>query len=52
LESVYAPVPTDLAQTLLDERRRVEKLQGETREVAAWLEQRQQAASITGLYGK
>jgi hypothetical protein len=52
LESVYAPVPTDLAQTLLEERRRVEKLQGETREVAAWLEQRQQAASITVLYGK
>jgi hypothetical protein len=30
----------------------VEQLLSETREVAAWLERRQQAASIAGLYGR
>jgi hypothetical protein len=30
----------------------VEQLLGDTREVQGWLEQRVQAATITGLYGK
>src|SRR5262249_21762124 len=51
LESVYAPIPGDVAETLKAERRRVEELQGETREVAEWLSRREQAASITNLYG-
>jgi 50S ribosome-binding GTPase len=52
LENVYGPVPEDLAALLLAERRQVEKLAGETREVASWLRQREQSASVTGLYGK
>jgi hypothetical protein len=51
LEGVYLPIPEDVAQALLAERRQVQRLMEETREVAAWLEQRQQAASVAGLYG-
>jgi hypothetical protein len=51
LESVYAPIPGDVAKTLKAERCRVEQLQSETTEVAEWLSRREQAASITNLYG-
>ncbi len=52
LQSAYATIPADVAEMLRQERRQVEQLLGETREVAVWLEQREQAASIAGLYGK
>ncbi|HJT76154.1 MAG TPA: hypothetical protein VJ739_03040, partial [Gemmataceae bacterium] len=52
LEAAYEPVPAQVAEALQEERQRVEQLLGETREVAGWLEQREQAASITGLYGR
>jgi hypothetical protein len=52
LDQVYGPLPGDLAETLRQERVRVEKLQSETHEVSAWLAKREQAASITSLYGK
>ncbi len=51
LESAYAPIPVDLADTLQAERRQILHLLGETRDVTNWLEQREQAASIAGLYG-
>jgi hypothetical protein len=51
LEQVYAQVPGDVAGTLNAERHQVEQLLGEVREVAGWLQQREQAASIAGLYG-
>jgi hypothetical protein len=51
LEAIYAPIPGDVAQALRDERRQVEKLIEETGEVASWLRQREQSASIAGLYG-
>jgi hypothetical protein len=51
LEKVYLGVPTDLARKLADERTRVEKLVAEVHEVASWLQQREQNASIAGLYG-
>ncbi len=51
LETMYAPIPGDVAQALRDERKKVEKLAAETGEVASWLHQREQSASITGLYG-
>ncbi len=52
LEDVYGPVPADVAAVLLSERVQVEKLAGETREVASWLQKREQSASVAGLYGK
>jgi hypothetical protein len=51
LEGVYAAVPGDVAEALREERRAVEKLAADVREVAAWLERREQSASIAGLYG-
>jgi hypothetical protein len=51
LETTYAVVPGELARALLEERKQVEKLVGETKEVGHWLEEREQAASISGLYG-
>jgi hypothetical protein len=51
LETTYLPVPDEVVVALKDERTRIEKLAKETREVAAWLEQREQASSIAGLYG-
>lgn len=52
LVHAFQQVPSDVVDTLNEERRKVEKLLGEIREVTGWLEQREQAASITGLYGK
>src|SRR5262249_47614278 len=52
MEQIYAAVPEELAEALKAERRKVEHLLSETREVTGWLEQREQAASIAGLYGQ
>ena len=52
LRQIYVEVPGEVAEALMAERRKVEHLLGETREVTGWLEQREQAASIVGLYGK
>ncbi len=51
LELAYLAVPGEVAAALLEERHAVEGLIGQTQEVASWLSQREQAASITGLYG-
>jgi hypothetical protein len=51
LSQTYAAIPGDLAQELLVERQQVERMVKDVQEVASWLEQRQQAASITSLYG-
>jgi energy-coupling factor transporter ATP-binding protein EcfA2 len=51
LEKVYLDVPGDLARKLAEERKRIEKLTAEVHEVASWLQQREQNASIAGLYG-
>ncbi len=51
LETTYAVVPGELAAALLAERKHVEKLVGETEEVGQWLQEREQAATISGLYG-
>jgi hypothetical protein len=52
LERGYAAAPAEVAHVLLAERRQVEQFLGEIREVTGWLEGREQAASIEGLYGK
>jgi hypothetical protein len=51
LADVYLPVPAEVAESLRSERRQVEKISAQTREVAAWLQQREKSASIEGLYG-
>lgn len=52
LREAYTQVPTEVTEALRGERRQIEQLQGEVREVADWLRQREQAAGIEGLYGK
>jgi energy-coupling factor transporter ATP-binding protein EcfA2 len=52
LEGAYIPIPADVAQSLVAERNRVEALLAEAREVAVWLDQREEAANIGGLYGR
>jgi energy-coupling factor transporter ATP-binding protein EcfA2 len=52
IESIYLPIPGDVAEALREERRLIEKIAAETAEVASWLHQREQSASISGLYGR
>ena len=51
LDSTYASLPTEVATVLEEERKQIEKIVGETKEVSSWLQEREEAASITGLYG-
>jgi hypothetical protein len=51
LKALYAGIPMEVAEALRQERRQIGELLGETSEVAIWLEQREQAAQIGGLYG-
>lgn len=52
LDNVYANVPTDVLEKLHAERRQIEQILRDVDEVSHWLQQREQAASIVGLYGK
>ncbi|MBY0523769.1 MAG: 50S ribosome-binding GTPase [Gemmataceae bacterium] len=51
LSRAYSAIPTDLADELRGERRKVEDLVGKVKDVSSWLEQRQQAATVASLYG-
>jgi hypothetical protein len=52
MQEYYGQVPIELAREVDAERRDIEQLMGEVREVTSWLEQREQAASIVNLYGR
>jgi hypothetical protein len=52
LEGLYLSIPTEVAEDLRQERRRMEALVAQTREVESWLGEREQAAQIAGLYGR
>lgn len=51
LDNSYSAIPLEVAEAMRQERQRVEKLVAETHEVTEWLQQREEAASIAGLYG-
>ena len=51
LTAVYGSIPAETAEALLKERARVDELLKEVREVRSWLETRQTAANVAGLYG-
>jgi len=51
LERIYLAVPGEIADALKEERRQVDALLSETKEVAEWLAKRQEAARVTELYG-
>lgn len=50
LERVYLPIPGDVAAGLQDERKQVDALVADTKQVADWLAERQQAARVAELY--
>ena len=52
LRTAYADIPEKVADQVRAERKQVERLQKDTSELAAWLGQREEAASIAGLYGQ
>jgi energy-coupling factor transporter ATP-binding protein EcfA2 len=52
LTNVYASIPEDAARQILTERSHVDQLAAAVREVLKWLDERQSAASVAGLYGK
>jgi energy-coupling factor transporter ATP-binding protein EcfA2 len=52
LKSAYADIPEHVAESVRNERKRIAQLQAETREVATWLAQREDAASVAVLYGR
>jgi hypothetical protein len=51
LKRAYLPVPDDLAAGLTDERKQIDTLIAETKQVSAWLAERQHAAQVGELYG-
>ena len=51
LEAVYLDIPRDVATRLGEERKQIDRLVREVGDVGAWLEKREQSASIAGLYG-
>jgi energy-coupling factor transporter ATP-binding protein EcfA2 len=52
LSRAYLAIPGEVAAAVRDERRQVDALVAETRQVADWLAERQEAARVGELYGK
>ena len=52
LNETYCSIPVAVSEALAAERKRVEALLKDVREVADWLKQREQAATIASLYGR
>ena len=51
-EQVFLPIPDAVATAVREERKQVEAIAAETKQVAEWLRDREQAAGIAELYGK
>ncbi|MCU0702449.1 MAG: 50S ribosome-binding GTPase [Fimbriiglobus sp.] len=52
LGAVFLPVPDDIAAAVRDEKRQAEALVTETKQIADWLNEREQASQVGELYGK
>lgn len=52
LNAVFLPVPDDIAAAVRDEKRQTELLVTETKQIADWLTEREQASHVGELYGK
>ena len=48
----FLPVPEEVAAAVAAEKKQVEELAGETRQVADWLRDREEAAHVGELYGR
>jgi len=51
LVRAYCPIPEEVAKGLLEERKEVDRLAGEVREVAGWLEKSEKSSTIHEMYG-
>jgi energy-coupling factor transporter ATP-binding protein EcfA2 len=51
LDAVYLQLPAELAEALFAERKHMEKLIDDTKEVLGWLRDREQASTVKNLYG-
>lgn len=49
--SVFGPIPNEVAAQVADEKKQVEYLVTEARQISDWLREREQAAKISELYG-
>jgi hypothetical protein len=52
LQKVYGAIPDEVAGALRRDRKAMENLSAQAGEVATWLDQREQAAHVAGLYGR
>jgi hypothetical protein len=52
LDRAYLPIPGEVAAAIQEERKQVDALVAETKQVTDWLAERQQAARVAELYGK
>lgn len=52
LNAVFLPIPDGIAAAVRDEKRQAEALVTETKQIADWLNEREQAAHVGELYGK
>ena len=52
LNRAYLTIPDEVAAAILDERKQVDALVSEAKQVSDWLAERQQAARVAELYGK
>jgi hypothetical protein len=51
LDRVFLPIPGEIAAALQEERKQVDQLVADTKQVGDWLAERQQAAHVAELYG-
>jgi energy-coupling factor transporter ATP-binding protein EcfA2 len=52
LSSVFLPVPDEVSAAVRDEKRQAEALVTETKQIADWLNEREQASHVGELYGR
>ena len=52
LSRAYLAIPEEVAAAIREERKQVDALVAETKQVSDWLTERQQAARVAELYGK
>ena len=52
LNGVFLPIPDGTAAAVREEKRQAEALAAETKQIADWLNEREQASHVGELYGK
>jgi hypothetical protein len=52
LTRAFVPIPDDIATAIREEKRQIESLVSETKQIADWVNEREQASHVADLYGK